>query len=68
MKWEILKTYTINCEKSLGQGILRGEWYHDLAKWLSHYLYFFSFSFHLIRKLTDVQEEITQRRYVGLYK
>jgi len=24
-----------------------------LAKWLSHYLYFFSFSFHLIKKSTD---------------
>jgi len=24
MKWEILETHIINCEKSLGQGILRG--------------------------------------------
>jgi len=42
--------------------------YHDLAKWLSHYLYFFSFSFYLIKKSTDAQEGITQRRCVGLYK
>jgi len=41
---------------------------HDLAKWLSHYLYFFSFSFYLIRKSTDMQEGITQRRCMGLYK
>ena len=26
---------------------------HNLAKWLSQYLYFFSFSFYLIRKLTN---------------
>ena len=41
---------------------------HDLAKWLSYYLYLFSFSFLLIRKSMDVQEEMTQKRCVGLYK
>ena len=30
---------------SLRRGNLRGGWYHDLANWLSHYLYFFSFLF-----------------------
>jgi len=29
----------------LGQGNLRGEWCYDLAKQLSHYLYFLFFSF-----------------------
>ena len=41
---------------------------HDTAKWLSYYLYFFSFSFHLIRKLMDIQEGMTQKRCMGLYK
>ena len=41
---------------------------YDMAKQLSHYLYFFSFSFYLIRKSIDIQEGITQKRYVGLYK
>ena len=41
---------------------------HDLAKQLGHYLYFFSFSFHLIRKSTDAQEGMTQRRCMRLYK
>ena len=43
MKWEILEIHTMNCEKSLGQEILRERQCHDLAKQLSHYLYFFSF-------------------------
>jgi len=44
--WATWLIYTTNCrEKSSGQEILRGRWYYDLAKWLSHYLYFFSFSF-----------------------
>ena len=45
-----------------------GEWYQDLAKWLNHYLYFFSFLFFLFNKSTDVQEGMTQKRYMGLYK
>ena len=32
-------------ENSLGQGNLRERQCHNLAKWLSHYLYFFSFLF-----------------------
>jgi len=31
--------------------------YHDLAKWLSHYLYFFSFSFSFSFGLT-IQERV----------
>ena len=53
---------------SSGQGNLRGEWCHDLAKWLSQYLYFFYFllfsdyyfSFYFlffIFLLMDTQEE-----------
>jgi len=34
----------MNC-KSLGWRTLRGGWCHDLAKWLSHYLYLSSFLF-----------------------
>jgi len=34
--------------------ITSGYLCYDLAKWLGHYLYFFSFSFHLIRKSMDV--------------
>ena len=41
---------------------------YDIAKWLSYYLYFFSFSFYLIKKSIDVWERMTQRRYMGLYK
>jgi len=37
-------------EKSMEQGTLRGGWCYDLAKWLSHYLYSFSFSFYLVSK------------------
>ena len=48
--------------------ITSGYLCYDLAKWLGHYLYFFSFSFHLIRKSMDVQEGMTKRRYMGLYK
>jgi len=32
-------------KKGEGVFIVKGR-YHDLAKWLSQYLYFFSFSFH----------------------
>jgi len=41
---------------------------YDMAKWLSHYLYSFSFSFYLIRKSMDAWERMTQKRCVGLYK
>ena len=47
MKWEILETYMMNCEKSLEQEILREKWCYNLAKQLSHYLYIFLFSFRL---------------------
>ena len=40
--WPILQTL----RKSLGWENLRERWCYDLAKWLSHYLYF-SFSFEL---------------------
>ena len=32
------------------QGNLREGWCHDLAKWLSYYLYFFSFTLGLLHK------------------
>ena len=42
MKWTTWLTHITNC-KSLGQENLRGGQYHDLAKWLTYYLFFFSF-------------------------
>ena len=32
-------------------------WCYDLAKWLSHYLFSFPFSFILIRKSMDMRED-----------
>ena len=37
-------------------------------KWLSHYLFFFSFSFLLIKKLLDAWDGTTQKRCMGLCK
>jgi len=45
MKWRIFVTPTMSCKKSSGQGILRGMWYHNLEKWLSHYFILFLFYF-----------------------
>ena len=42
------------------RGNLRGRWCHDLANWLSHYLYFFSFLFFSYLRLQDrARESIT---------
>jgi len=37
-------------------------------KWLSYYLFSFSFSFLLIRKLVDMQDGITKKRCMEVYK
>jgi len=41
--WPILRVVG----NSSGWENLRERWYHDLAKWLSYYLYFFFFFFYL---------------------
>ena len=48
--------YELQKKNSSRQGNLRGGQYHDLAKQLSHYLYFFFFSFSFILDLLHRRE------------
>jgi len=66
--WVILRTHMTSCEKSLGQGPLKGEWCYELSIFSKSIFIFFSFYFLLFKGYVRTYYQIGNSNSIEKHK